>query len=272
MNKSVVIGALGGAVSVGMLALGFFSGRLSTPAPAPEAVVEAPAADAPGLDRPTVETIVREYLLANPELIEEVQVALEDKKQAEQKLAQNAVIKDASADIFNSAEDGLIGNPDGDVTLVEFFDYNCGYCKRALSDMQAMVAADPKLRFVLKEFPILGPESQKASQVSMAFKALMPGKYADFHLKLMAYEGRAGEESAIKMAVELGADEAALRKEMESPAIAAIFAKTYELANRLSITGTPSYVVGDEIIPGALGQDVLGQKVVNVRNCKSTTC
>ena len=113
---------------------------------------------------------MREYLLANPELLLEVQQALDAKQKEEQRVAQKAIIKDAKDKIFKSAHDGIVGNPDGKITIVEFFDYNCGYCKRAVEDMQALTAADPDLRFVLKEFPILGPDSQKASVVSMAFR------------------------------------------------------------------------------------------------------
>ncbi|MBR7518288.1 thioredoxin domain-containing protein, partial [Mycobacterium tuberculosis] len=83
--------------------------------------------------------------------------------------------------LFNSSLDAVFGNPKGDVTVVEFFDYNCGYCKRALPDMDALLKSDPKLRFVMKEFPILGPDSTKAHIVAKAFKALMPEKYLEFH-------------------------------------------------------------------------------------------
>jgi protein-disulfide isomerase len=171
-----------------------------------------------------------------------------------------------------SATDGILGNPEGSVTLVEFFDYNCGYCKRALADMDGMLAADPDLKFVLKEFPILGPDSQKAHVVSMAFRSLHPDLYPEFHRRLLGASGRADEASAIALAVELGADEAALRREMGNPAIGEAFARTYELADRLAITGTPSYVVGDEVVFGALGQEILTEKVANFRTCQSTVC
>ena len=151
--------------------------------------------------------------------------------------------------------------PNGKVTIVEFYDYNCGYCKRAIEDMQALTAADPDLRFVLKEFPILGPDSQKASVVSMAFHKMMPEKYGEFHNQLLGGQGRAGEASAIKIAVSLGADEAKLREAMKDPKITDIFAKTYDLANKLAITGTPSYVVGNEVVFGAQGREVLTEKI-----------
>ena len=219
-----------------------------------------------------IETIVRDYLLKNPEVMLEVQQALETKQEAEKKAAQKGLIADAKDAIFDSAHDGLVGNPDGKVTIVEFFDYNCGYCKRAMADMDALVASDSDLRFVLKEFPILGEDSQKAHVVSQAFQSMMPEKYGDFHRKLMSAQGRADEDSAIAVAVELGADEAKLREAMKSPAIMETFKSAYELANKLSITGTPSYVLGDEVVFGALGREVLASKVVNLRSCNSTSC
>ena len=109
----------------------------------------------------------------------------------------------------------------GKVTIVEFYDYNCAYCRHAIQDMRNLTAADPDLRFVLKEFPILGPDSQKAHVVSMAFHKLMPEKYGEFHNRLLGGQGRAGEASAIKVALSLGADEARLREVMKDPAIQA---------------------------------------------------
>jgi protein-disulfide isomerase len=230
------------------------------------------AEPAAGFSRSEIETIVREYLIANPEIMLEVQDALEAKQRDQQQVAQLETIRGASDDIFNSAHDGVYGNPDGKFTLVEFFDYNCGYCKRALGDMLDLTKANPDVRFVLKEFPILGPDSQRAHIVGQAFQHLMPEKYGEFHVKLMSAAGRATEESAIKLAVSLGADEAALREEMKDPKIADVFNRTYEIANQLGITGTPSYVVGEEVVFGALGRDVLEQKIANLEQCGKATC
>lgn len=266
MSKAAVwFGGTALAVAVGMLAVGYLAGRpeAAIADDAPQAVALASASDT--LDRAEVETIVRDYLLENPELLIEMQQALETKQREEQRVANLEVIKSARDEIFNAAYDGNVGNPNGKTTIVEFYDYNCGYCKRAQEDMLALTAADPDLRFVLKEFPILGPDSTKAHVVSMAFRALMPEKFGDFHNQLLGAQGRATEAAAIKLAVSLGADEAKLREEMKNPAINAAFEKTYELANRLAITGTPSYVVGNEVIFGALGQELLAQKIAEAR-------
>ncbi len=269
MKQTLIVGIVGIAASAAMLALGLNLGS-SRQVPSEPVVIEAPTDTE--LDRSEIESIVREYLLTNPEIMLDVQTALETKQQAEQRLAQTRTITEQSDEIFNASYDGLVGNPDGKVTVVEFFDYNCGYCKRAMADMDEMVKQDPDLRFVLKEFPILGQESQKAHVVSMAFRALHPDKYADFHRGLLNAPGRAGEDKAMRIALELGADEQTMRAEMANPQIQTAFAKTYELANALSITGTPSYVVGDEVVFGALGRAVLTEKVANFRACESTVC
>jgi protein-disulfide isomerase len=245
--------------SIGALAMGI-------------AALAAPQARAAGADKAEVEKIIREYLLANPEILVEVQDALTAKRDKEDKIARDKAITESGADIFTASSDSIIGNPKGDVTIVEFFDYNCAYCKRALSDMDAMVKADPKLRFVLKEYPILGEDSLKAHVVAQSFRRLMPEKYAEFHRKLLGGQARADEARAVEVAVSLGADEAALRKGMTAPEIGALFDRNHQLATKLNITGTPSYVIKDDVVFGAMGAEVLSGKIANVRKCQSTVC
>jgi protein-disulfide isomerase len=215
---------------------------------------------------------IKEYLVAHPEIMLDVQAAL-DKKQEEARLVQSnkAVAKNKDA-IFNATDDIAIGNPKGDVTVVEFFDYNCGYCRHALSDMNALLNKDKDVRFVLKEFPILGPESVAASRVSDAFRKLAPEKYADFHKALLGSDGRATEDTALDVAKSLGVSEDAIRKQMaKSPDDGSVKA-TYQLATDLGLTGTPSYVIGNEAVSGAIGLDALVEKIDNVRACGKTTC
>ncbi len=250
MSKAMVIGIVGAAAGAVMFALGVVAGN--QPAVSVGDTVE-PA-------RAQIESVVRDYLAANPEILIEMQTALELREEERQRAGQMETIRGSADEIFNAQYDGVFGNPEGSVTVVEFFDYNCGFCKRALADMEAMVEANPELRFVLKEFPILGPDSQRAHVVSMAFRHLAADRYPEFHRELLS-GNRATEASAIDIAVRLGVEEAALRAEMENPEILQAFATTYELANSLSITGTPSYVIGDEVVFGALGQQVLEQKV-----------
>lgn len=270
MSKLIGYGALGAVVALAALASGYFAVRPTITEVAPPEVVEAESA---AVDRGEVEQIVRDYLLKNPEILSEVQVALEEKQKEAQRLASLATIKTSKDLIYNAASDGVFGNRNGKTTIVEFYDYNCGFCKRALPDMQALTAADPDLRFVLKELPILGPDSQKAHVVAQAFKHLLPEKYPEFHTRLLGSEGRASEETAILVAIALGADEAKLREEMKNPEIQKGFDATFDLANKLAITGTPSYVVGDEVVFGALGEDVLREKIAAARaTCQTAAC
>lgn len=268
MKKILLAGValvLLGAVAIG----GFYAGRQPVAAEAQAAAAPAITADE---NRTAIEKIVRDYLVANPEVMVEMQAALETRQQESQRAAQLEVIQSSQAELFNAAYDGTLGNPNGKTTLVEFYDYNCGFCKRAVADMEALIASDPELRVVMKQFPILGPESQKAHVVSMAFKTLMPQKWPEFHHALMTAAGRAGEESAMELALSLGAEEAALRQAMQDPAIGQAINATYELASKLAITGTPSYVVGTEVVFGALGKDVLAEKVAIARACETGTC
>lgn len=215
---------------------------------------------------------IKEYLIANPEIMLDVQDALEKKQQDARLQQASAAVKDNQEALFASKHDIALGNPDGDVTIVEFFDYNCGYCKRALSDMDAIIAKDKNVRFVLKEFPILGPESEAAHKVSDAFRKIAPEKYGDFHRALMTAEGRHGEESAIEVASSLGVSEEQIRKMMtENPNDASV-KEAYQLATSLGITGTPSYIVGNEAMFGAIGSEAIEQKLANVRKCGEATC
>ena len=224
------------------------------------------------LDRSAVESIVREYLLANPDLLYEMQAAYEAKQKAEQAAKSAAVLEARREDVFASPYQTEIGNPDGDVTVVEFFDYNCGYCARALADMNALLADDPNLRFVLKEVPIIRPESVGAHRVSLAVFKLAPEKYAEFHNRLFAVQGVKTDQAALEVATDLGIDRDALRKAANDDSITDAFREATQLAEALGVSGTPSYVIGDEFVFGALGADVLAGKIAAMRECGKTVC
>jgi protein-disulfide isomerase len=268
MNKAAIVGLGVLLISGASVAFGYLAGQ--TPATVITAEGE-PASPPLEASDEKIEAVVRNYLLKNPEIMVEVQTALETKRDEQNRAARNAFIAKAGADLFNDREDAVLGNANGDVTVVEFFDYNCGYCRRAVGDMQALLKTDENVRFVLKELPILGPDSVKAHIVAHAFKKLVPQKYSEFHVALME-AGQATEESALALAVSLGADEAELRTGMGDPAIGASFERNNNLAEGLNITGTPSYVIKDEVVPGALGLEVLSEKVANVRQCQKATC
>ncbi|MFB9951014.1 DsbA family protein [Rhizobium puerariae] len=214
---------------------------------------------------------IREYLLQNPEILLEVQDALQTKQQTQRVEQSTKAIAQNKKEIFSSPTDITLGNPKGDVTVVEFFDYNCGYCKRALSDMDDILAKDKNIRFILKEFPILGPDSIAAHRVANAVRLLAPQKYAEFHRTLLSGE-HASEETAVAVATSLGLDAAAIRKSMADKPNDDLVRQAYQLANSIGITGTPTYVVGDEAVFGAVGLDAIEEKVANVRSCGKATC
>ncbi|MGR6465919.1 DsbA family protein [Rhizobium sp. PAMB 3182] len=215
---------------------------------------------------------IKQYLIENPEILIDVQKALQDKQeQAQVAAAQQAIEKDKN-EIFASKSDLVLGNPTGDVTVVEFFDYNCGYCRRALPDMTDILKEDKNVRFVLKELPILGPDSTAAHKVADAFRQIAPEKYGEFHLKLLGGKGRATAETATALAVSLGVSKEQIEKTIKDFPNDKLVDQNIELAQNLGVSGTPSYVIGDEAIYGAVGKDTLEEKIANVRACGKATC
>lgn len=219
-----------------------------------------------------IEGIVKNYLIQHPEVLVEVQQALE-KKQDDARMAQaTQAVEQNKKLIFNDGYDISLGNPKGKVTVVEFFDYNCGFCKHAISDMDAVIKTNPDVRFVLKEFPILGPDSVAAHQVSDAFRHIAPEKYAQFHRALLGGDEHASEARAIEVAESLGVSEDQIREQMKKTNNEKSVRETYALARQIGITGTPTYVIGDEAIFGAVGAQALDEKIANVAQCGKTTC
>lgn len=222
-------------------------------------------------DRAAVETIVREYLLENPELLREMADRLKDKDEARAEAERADVFKTASAEIFSSQHQVNLGNPKGDVTVVEFFDYNCGYCKHALADTDALLAADKNVKLVLKEFPVLSQESVDAARVAIAVSRQAPDKYLEFHRRLLSAEAADGNR-AIAIAKDLGLDIERLSTDLADPKTEEALLSVQQLARRLGINGTPTYVIGDQVLPGAIGIDSLKEAVTNVRKCGRVEC
>jgi protein-disulfide isomerase len=223
--------------------------------------------------RSEIQKIMKDYLLSHPEVLEEVSAEL-TKRQAAAEAEKHASAVSANANvIFNSPRGVTVGNKDGDVTFVEFFDYNCGYCKRAMTDMLDMMKADPKLKVVLKEFPVLGPGSVEAAQVAVAVRMQDPTgkKYLDFHQKLLGGRGQADKARAMAAAKEAGLDMAKLEKDFSSPEVRATIEENFKLAESMGMNGTPSYVIGKQVVIGAVGIDALKEKVSTAR-CGKAMC
>lgn len=223
--------------------------------------------------RKIIVDMIKDTILKNPEIIQEALIELEARNQLAQAQAQKNAVASEKAVLFENPRSPVAGNPQGDVTIVEFFDYNCGYCKRALDDMRALLKDDSKIKVILKDFPVLGPESVEASRVAVAVKNQLQGeKYWDFHIKLMAAKGRINGAKAIEVAKDAGVNIEQLRKDIDSPETRKTIDDTVALGDRLNLTGTPAFVVADEVVFGAVGQDALKAKIAAVRKCGKTSC
>jgi protein-disulfide isomerase len=223
--------------------------------------------------RSEVERIVRDYLIAHPEVIQEAMTELEKRQSAAEAEKHKAAVKQYSEALFTSPRQVVLGNPTGNVTFVEFFDYNCGYCKRAMDDMLTLLKDDPKLKVVLKEFPVLGPGSVEAAQVAVAVRMQdkTGKKYLEFHQKLLGGRGQADKAHAMAVAKDIGLDMARLDKDLASPEVKATLQENFKLAEALGLNGTPSYVIGEDVVVGAVGLDALKEKVNNSR-CGKPNC
>ena len=223
--------------------------------------------------RGEIETIVKNYLIAHPEVLEEAMAELNKRQAAAEEQKHEASVAQNSDTIFNSPRGVVVGNKDGDVTFVEFFDYNCGYCKRAMADMLDLLKSDPKLKVVLKEFPVLGQGSVEAAQVAVAVRMQDPGgrKYLDFHQKLLGGRGPADKARAIAAAKDAGLDVGRIEKDLASPEVRATIEENFKLAESMGMNGTPSYVIGKQVVIGAIGLDGLKEKV-GVARCGKATC
>ena len=224
--------------------------------------------------RGEIETIIREYLLKNPGVLQEVIQEMERRQALADADKHRATIKELSPAIFDSKHQVVIGNPQGDVTLVEFFDYNCGFCRRALADKIELMKNDPKLRIVLKEFPVLGEGSTQAAQVAVAVRMQDKTggrKYFEFHQKMFSTRGQIDRTRALAVVREIGLDAARAERDMTSPEVKQTLEESFKLAEALNINGTPTYVVGNQVIVGAVGVQPL-REAVNITRCGKATC
>jgi protein-disulfide isomerase len=223
--------------------------------------------------RSDIEAIIKSYLVAHPEVLEEAMNELQKRQTAAETAKHEASVAQNAEAIFDSPRGVMLGNKDGDVTFVEFFDYNCGYCKRAMADMLDLMKNDSKLKVVLKEFPVLSEGSVEAARVAVAVRMQDPTgkKYLDFHQKLLGGRGVADKARAMAAAKEAGLDMARIEKDMASPEVKATLAENMKLADEMGLTGTPSYVIGKQIVVGAVGLDQLKEKI-GVARCGKASC
>ncbi len=213
-----------------------------------------------------IEKIIRNYLLEHPELLVEVMQKLEARQKAEEEASMAGKIQ-ANRDALFASSDDFIANPMGKFPMVEFFDYQCGYCKRFLPTMTKLLKADRSVRFVFKELPILGEVSVIASKAALAAK--MQGKYRVFHDSLMGLRRRLSEAAIYQTAKDVGLDVARLKRDMANSEIARIIKANQELAATMGIRGTPSLIVGEQLVPGAIDYAQLTALIEQMKtNCK----
>lgn len=227
---------------------------------APAAWAEGSFSDA---QKKEIGDIVRQYLMDNPEVLLEVSQALEAKqKLAEAQQREDALKTNADA-IFRSEGDYVAGNPKGDVTMVEFFDYNCGWCKKGFPEVVTLLEKDKNLRLVLKEFPIFGGDSDYAAMAALAAK--QQGKYWELHTAMLGHEGKVTKEIVDQLAKEQGLDVERMKADMNSPEVAKVLADTHALAQALAINGTPAFIIDTNVSPGYLPADALAGAIEDVR-------
>lgn len=204
---------------------------------------------------------VLEVLLRHPEILQEASHVLVKKAEAQRQ----ALTANAKA-LFDDGVSYVAGNPKGDVTLVEFFDYRCGYCKQVQPSLQTLIKEDPKLRVVLKELPVLGPDSVIAARAAIAaLEQDKGGKYFAFHNAMMGFRGQLTEPEVFRMATASGLDLTKLKADMAAPKVEQVIRANLALAEKLGINGTPGFVIGQELVPGAISLDAMRQLVKAAR-------
>ena len=211
------------------------------------------ASHADGLSEDRVKELVLEAIRENPEIVLEAVQIIERREQERQATAAASVLSENRDLLENDPNAPVLGNPEGDVTVVEFFDYNCPYCRRVKPHIETLLKEDPNVKLVYREWPILGDGSVFAARAALA--AREQGKYEEFHWALMGMQGRAEEASVIQVAQDIGLDIPQLRRDMQAPEIDAHIATSMEMSRALGFNGTPSFVIGDALVPGVIEAD-----------------
>lgn len=259
--RSFLLALFGGMIAVGAL--------LAVQLTAPGRVTSSAAtAASPGTgDKAAIGKIVREYILANPEVLVEAMQELERKQDSQRDQVAQKAIQQHQAELLRDADSPIAGNPAGDVTIVEFMDYQCGYCKRAHPSILAEVAADGKVKIVYKDLPILGEASRIGALAALASRA--QGKHDAFHNALMEFKGPIDRAKILEIAASAGIDVPRLEQDMQDPKLKAIIDRNMALATALGVRGTPAFVIGNQFVPGAIEADTLHQLIGDARKERS---
>ena len=215
-----------------------------------------------------VESIIEEYLVDNPEILIRAMNAYRAKQKRADMERQARILAHMDKELRHNPNSPVAGNPQGDITIVEFFDYRCQDCKMVLPMIKKLLEADSNIRVVFKELPILGPDSVIASQAAIAVWKFAPEKYMRFHIAMMNSRGKVTEKKVFRLADDIGVDSDKLRQWLKDPAIEKELASTSRIAEALGISGTPAFVIGDQVVPGAIDEETLNQMVAELRRNK----
>ena len=217
--------------------------------------------------------VIHDYIMAHPEVLRDAITELDEREKLAETETRRKALADMGAKLAEGPDSLVIGNPAGSVTLVEFFDYNCGYCKRALGDLDHLIKANKDLRVVLRDFPILSSNSVDAALVALAVHNQLTGdSYWDYHRKLLGLRSTVGRQQALDVAKSMNVDMARLEQDAADPKTRAAIQQSLSAAQSLSLTGTPSYIVGDDAIIGAQGYEEISKRLDNVRKCGKAMC
>ena len=247
------------SLAVAALGLLLLAGPLGH-APSLAAEAQAPLS---GAQEEAIKKLVKKYLIEHPEIIVEAMERLRALREKKQKEAVKAALVAKRQEIYGDEHSPTAGNTKGDVTIVEFFDYQCGYCKGVVDRLMKTIKADGKIKMIFKEFPILGPQSVFASRAALAAKK--QGKYFEFHNAMMKLKGQVTQVSVFAVAKSVGIDTKQLAKDMRDPAIEKALRANFALARSLHINGTPAFIIGDQLVPGAVNQQMLESYIEQAR-------
>lgn len=245
--------------------------RLSFAALTLAAVAASPFASMAAEDKPRtytraeIEEIVVKTLMDKPEVIIQAVEQMQVKEQAAQMERSREAVQAYRTSLFEDKDSPVIGPKDADITIVEFFDYNCGYCKRSLPSVLKTLENDKKVRVVLKEYPVLAPSSEEAARASLAMYYLKPDNYLDFHAALFRLGGKFDEKNIVAVAEGLGVDAEKFKAEMKSKRVSGEIEKTRDLAGKMGVQGVPAFIIGNEIYPGAISYEAMKQQIDAIR-------
>ena len=248
------------ALCAGLIGVGALISTVTSPSHAPEQSAGALAADP---DKAMLGRMIREYIIANPEVLVEAMQEFERRQETQRDAVALKAISQHRTELLSDPESPTAGNANGDVVIVDFNDYQCPYCKRAHLALKSVVAADGKVKVVYKDLPILGEPSRIAALAALA--AVKQGKHLALHNALMEFSGKLDRDRIMEIATSVGLDIALLQKDMDDPKFKQLIDRNMALASALGVRGTPAFVIGDQFVPGAIDSDALKQLIADAR-------